>query len=405
MSATQKLSDIEIVLLWAAARHPGEAALRDIQKAVTRISNWDHFLDRAFETNLAPLVYKSLSGMENTGIPGVVLQTLKNYQRKIVIHNMQLYTELEQVGLLLNTAAIDFIPLKGMMLAEVVYQDISLRQISDIDLLVKGTQVERCKDLLIQAGWTCKEVVKLKETGSNLFNHAHPYKFIKGIAIIELHQHVHSGWSDYLINIDDYWDRAVSKPFLKGFASFLDPTDLLQHLCLHLYKHLQIDETKISSFYDIKLVIDHYRNIIDWEKFRKTSLNYGCHQQVLTVLFLTRTYWLADVPPAITECITTTEREQAKRLFLDRLRDPYGKKNENARSIITIRQLSSAKGVGNKLTMLLSAAFPSKKFMIQRYQIRQPSLVYFYYLGRVYTGIRQLFLFSWKKVKDGLIRD
>ena len=100
MSAIQKLPDIETVLLLATAQRPNEAAIEDIRKAVTRIGNWDHFLERAFETNLAPLLYKSLREIKNTGIPGFVLQALKDYRRKIVFHNMQLYTGLEKIGVI-----------------------------------------------------------------------------------------------------------------------------------------------------------------------------------------------------------------------------------------------------------------------------------------------------------------
>ena len=402
MSAIQKLPDIETVLLLATAQRPNEAAIEDIRKAVTRIGNWDHFLERAFETNLAPLLYKSLREIKNTGIPGFVLQALKDYRRKIVFHTMQLYTGLEKIGLLLNAAEIEFIPLKGMMLAEVIYKDISLRQISDIDLLVKRSQVERCKELLVAAGWSCEESVKLKETDSNLFDHAHPYKFTNGVAVIELHQHIHSGWSGYFVEINDYWKRSTSMPFLKGSASFLSPADLLQHLCLHLYQHLQSREIKISSFYDIKLVIDHYRNTIDWIELRDTCLNYGCLQQVQTVLYIAKAYWYADVPAVIFESIAATVYEQAERLFLERLGDPYRKKADSINSIITIKQISSAKGIWNKFIILIGALFPSRKFMVKRYCAKQPSLVYFYYIRRINTAVWQLFLFSWTKIKDRL---
>lgn len=363
-----------------------------VSAAIAQVTDWDRFVHRAFETNLAPLAHACFKTADTAGIPSPVLDALKSYQRKIVVHNTVLYHELENVGLLLNAANIDFIPLKGMMLAEVVYGDISLRQISDIDLLVRVRDVEACKDLLVGAGWECKSMAGLSGISGDLFRESHPYKFIKGKVVIELHQHVHNGMAKYAICIDDYWQRSIKSSFLKGHAHFLCGTDLLQHLCVHFHKHLHSTEIKISTCYDIPLVIRQYGNTIDWGMLKVTSMKYRCWKPVMEVLYLVSNHIDAIVPYRVFDDLESKTRRDTDELFVRRLALPYDQKSPRIKKPHSAPQTRK-----NRIRVALKTIFPTKQWMVNRYRIQRPLLVYLYYPIRLSKGCARLFSFiGWK---------
>ncbi len=347
--------------------------------AIAHVTDWKRFLRRAFETNLAPLAHACFRTHDTTGIPDHVLTGLRSYQRKIVAHNTLLYHALEQVVHLLNAAGIDFIPLKGMMLAEVVYGDIGLRQISDIDLLVRVRDVEACKDVLEEAGWSCRALVSMSANqGDEFFKHAHPYLFRKGDLSLELHQHVHNGWMDYTIDIDDYWKRATVSPFLKGQAYLLYPSDLLQHLCIHFYKHLNGAQIKISTLFDIPAVINHYQNRIDWVHLRETSQQYSCWKQVQSTLHLANAYCGVHAPQTLLKSFPKRFQIRNSQMFRQRIANPYFRETKG----LAVLSLSAAKRKYIFLTI-----FPHKDYMINRYCPRYPSFFHLYYPIRFFRGL------------------
>lgn len=366
-------------------------------KLCSKIKDWDYFIEKAIETNLAPLAKRGFLQI-NFELPENVSKFLKQYQQKIILHNVQLYQAMEDVGKVLNQHEIDFLPLKGMMLGEVVYNDISLRQISDIDLLVRKTDVETCKKLLVESGWDCKQLLWKSEEETGL-HHAHPYKFSKGVAVIELHQHIHDQSVRYKIDIEEYWERSKRSFFLKDYASFLSPEDLLQHLCVHAYKHLRSTEIKISSFVDFSEVINFYGNEIDWDKLLSTSIQYDCLSEVQAILTISKKYWDANVPDSILRSYSNTDSDFIEQLFLARLNDPFGKRNTEEYGVRIFGERWKANNQGNQIKNLLNDLFPSKKFMQYRYKITNSSLVYFYYPYRWWIILQNIILFIWWKLK------
>ena len=389
----------QLLLLLAKKREFKDDEKAEIRSRIAKITDWDYFLKRSFETNLAPLIKRGFAKSSNLSIPEDVLQALKTYQQKIIVHNLQLYKALEDVGLALNKAAIDFIPLKGMMLAEIVYGDVGLRQTSDIDLLVKHEKVEACKDVLIHLGWTCKAVVWKNQDETNV-KKAHPYVFRKGNAVIELHQHIHNYGMTYTVDIREYWDRANSLNFLKGKAYFLYPADLLQHLCLHTYKHLKGKEIKISSFVDFAEVINYYKDLIHWEQLRLNSIRYGCLPEVQGILAIAKKYWDAAVPDDFLNDCVTDDLILTEELFLQKLHKPFV---ENF-NIYAFKQRLKAGNGRNSLKTLYEDIFPSKKFMINRYAIKHSISVYFYYIYRWWIIFGKIIRFIGWKLKTFFVR-
>ncbi len=395
---THRLFGKEDELLLIASRWTElgkEIPEKDFVEIIEKINDWTFFLQRAFETNLAPLVLARFDRLRPGLLPLEVMKALKSYRHRILMHNLHLYRELEQIGLLFDQEGIDFIPLKGMMLAEVVYKNPGLRQISDMDLLVRVEKIEDCKNLLVRSGWDCKEILGMNRKGEDLFLVAHPYLLSKGKVNIELHQHIHNGHAGYKVPIEHYWNRAKAFPFLKSKAMFLAPEDLLQHLALHLYKHLENGQMKACSYYDIALVMDHYRHSLCWITLKGNSLNYGCWTQVHTILLLVHKFWGAHIPDDYLTGFETRRFSILEDRFAQRFCDPYNIRNNHLKNG-SIAQLVRLESNRQRWEWFWRNLFPSSQFIVRRYKVSAGWKAYLYYPYHWAGGMGQLSQLIWR---------
>lgn len=377
---------------------PSSSDFIQIDILIKKAIDWDKFVSQAIETFLAPIIYRNLKKLPANSIPNEAMQSLKNYQHQVLLHNIQLFKDCEELVSVLNKNAIDFIPLKGIFLAEVIYQNIALRHISDIDLLTKSDDVERCKNALLESGWSLLKVHQKSETVTTLVNSPHPYSFIKGNTIIELHKTIHSGLYSYHVEIADYWERSIASKYLNGEAYFLNPSDLIQHICLHLIKHLY-STVKLSAFRDLTAVINHYQAELNWDLLKNTSIKYKCFKEVQGILFLTKKYWNGNVPEII---LLNYDKQTVAELEIIFLQFITGKKSDlnlavEKRAVPTLNSIHHITGYKNKFRFLFSNFFPSKQFMINRYKIRFRFMVYFYYPLRAVIGLTKTIRFVFYK--------
>ena len=105
--------------------------------------------------DVAPLLYERLANDASpANVPGDVLQRLREIYLMTGARNALLYRELGPVLQALQHDNIPVIVLKGAHLAALVYRHIALRPMSDIDLLVHRSDLERAVAKLHDLGFT-----------------------------------------------------------------------------------------------------------------------------------------------------------------------------------------------------------------------------------------------------------
>ena len=112
--------------------------------------HWDLILERAKAHEVYPLIYRNLKNIGFPGVPESARGELEPLFRINALRNSLLAEELAQVLGTLHHAGIPVIPLKGLLLAESHFGDISLRVCADMDLLVPPRRsVNQACDLLV----------------------------------------------------------------------------------------------------------------------------------------------------------------------------------------------------------------------------------------------------------------
>ncbi len=115
--------------------------------------DWVRLLRQALVHGVLPVVYQTLAAHCRDRIPPQALANLHGSFLDIALRNRVLAEELVAVLDLLNSRGIPMLAFKGPTLAMAAYGSLSLRQFSDLDILVKVSDLARALHLLADRGY------------------------------------------------------------------------------------------------------------------------------------------------------------------------------------------------------------------------------------------------------------
>ncbi len=393
------LSAEDKLLLAAARLDPSAEEIHFMKELISAVNDWKYFTFNAIRNSIAPLAYKNLSLVQhNNEVP---LKTLAKFKQTYLVslsRNAVLYEQFKNAVNAFSLQGISFIALKGIFLAESIYKDIGLRQMSDVDLLVKNADAIPCRDILMGMGYSTLERVK-----TSFIRRQHDVKHLPPMMLngvsIEIHQKVLPDDFDYQVSIENYWKHAIPATIYGVKTLVLSPNDLLQHLCIHFDQHFRNGMIQLYSFCDIAEVLKKYQNEIDWTSFEESCDKCNCSKNVFSLLCLADKYFNAPLPEKIKQSAFQYIDKATERLFIHYLKGNR-KEISNEISNINIKSLGKINGFKNKLKYLTGDIFPSLAFMSKRYHIKHKGLIYWYYLVRIKSGITALFTHLLKRKEN-----
>jgi hypothetical protein len=285
-------------------------------------------------------------------------------------YNILVFDELTDVLNSFKTEEIDTIVLKGAALAETVYGNIGQRKISDVDILVKERDLNKARDILSALGYKMKFGSQLFYTKNDSFPMA-----------IDLHRNI---WE--LIDnstrkkIDMVWEDAIPADIAGVKTLIMSPEDSLIYSAVHMAVfHGCIMDKWIE---DIKAIIKVYSETIDWEKFVCRSREYEIDIP-LYYIFQNLLDKGLEIPGYVLKGLKPRKNNI---IFKSLVAHVFS--NKNTRSMDYLFPILVRKGFANRIKLILSYFFPSKEFLIKRYDITNEGLAYLFYF------IRPLFLIS-----------
>ena len=116
---------------------------------------WQRFLALAAQQRVKPLLWYRLrqKGLDKV-VPGCAVEALRNAFHRNTLHNLRLYGELRRLLTALNAEKIPLILLKGIFLADAVYDNMGLREMNDIDVLARPADLTGIMDIMVGMGCT-----------------------------------------------------------------------------------------------------------------------------------------------------------------------------------------------------------------------------------------------------------
>lgn len=275
------------------AVRPGPSQPEETAALVRAGLRWAELLRLAAHHRVEPLLHRSLC--QQCVRPLVPEPALDSLAATYVDHgrrNLCRFARLRSVAALLDATDIPVVLLKGAALVPLVYRDMALRPMNDIDVLVRSGDAGRAIAVLEDAGFRRRRCVCCPEGGSRRHPPQDALVDDDGVAV-DVHDGLPFDW-----DVDGLWDRARSAHV--GGRSYLvpSPEDLLVHVVLHFFRDRgRGSANALAQLADIAHLMAGAAGAVDWpwlaNEVREHDLGPAWPLTLLAVERLLR----ADVPP------------------------------------------------------------------------------------------------------------
>ena len=364
--------------------------------------NWDSILKRARQENITPLFYRKLMYTRNNqlDIPAGVIDALKEDYYSTVAHSMLLLKELNKVLNNFKSDKIDILVLKGAALLENIYQDIGLRKMTDIDILIRKEAFPEIDKTLKQLGYLSDyNWADYMDMSNSQYLNSIYYIKEEGALSIFLHLHWHiintvvPAYAYGNIDIDRFWREARQVNIAGVKTLIMAPHHLLIHLCEHLLKH---SYSPFILFCDISEVINKYeKDGLDWESVVSEAVRFNLNRPVYHGLYFSSKFLGAKIPDGILARLKPQHINYGERKIQTLI--------ENKGSIPELQYFSyfvMNDSLKKKLKFILRSIFPSRNVLALQHKISPQEIKFNHYIIKIKTAFvkgSRLLIYLWRQ--------
>jgi len=307
------LSREDELLIHCARLDLSQAKCDAIRELISGGLDWDLLWERAAWQRLSCLVSYHLRTPDLSAfVPQPMLKKLQQTYYFSLARNILLQDELSRFLSILDREGISAIVLKGAALLGIIYQDIALRPMGDLDILVKPEHLERAEAIALGQGY--KYTVNPDHSESAMAN-THQLPFLvhqEKRIVLEIHQYIVDANSPYHFELGGFWDRA--RPVSPGGTNYmtLAPEDQLLHLSIHfLYDRRFSSRSALGQLCDISELISYKGNSLNWDLVEKTIDKHHLGPGIHCVLYICKQLLGAQVPASVLAYLQPSEFNQS----------------------------------------------------------------------------------------------
>lgn len=359
-------------------------AALDEAAAVARQNHldWQAVCKVAQAERVAPLLYKLVRGRGI--VPAGVEQTLQRAYELTSRRNLYRLHELAAILRRLEEKGIAAIVLKGAALAEVVYRNIAVRPMSDLDVLVERENVPAASEALVGLGYEPKSFTPQ----GDVFRHWTEVVLRKpggGDTFVDVHWNlIVSAYYQYKIEPGWFWETAQPVQIGGARTLVLGPEAQILHLCAHLQFHH--DGQGLGWLHDIAEVVAFYEGRIDWDEVLVRAQAYELVAPLQHMLPKVADEWGASIPADVLDRLRGLRLSRNEARGIEWLEDQYRPVAQQF-----LAELVGTRGWRARLRCAWDKLFPAPAYMQSRYGMPHRVLLPLYYLYRWLLGIRSAF--------------
>ena len=321
--------------------------------------DWKSIIDLSRDHKIEGLVYSVISNEIKDTIPEDLLKLWKKEVFMSGITQQRHMKEMENVLKEFNKADIDVLVLKGLVIRD-LYNSPTLRTMSDADIVVKESDLEKSKEVLTKIGYT-----EYKQTPND-------FMFIKsGCLPIELHwdladDHFFKQISKFE---EDMWPNILPVNIGEAYANEMELEDLAIFQCIHMAKHIVYRGFGIRHLIDFTLLVDKRGSEIDWVNFLDRCKKYGIYKFVLQVMLTCNVLFDMSIPSEI-DFITNEDKSYLDEFIRDIFESGVHGKQDFVSSVASEFAYTADKEVGkneSSLKRYMRFLFPKVETMSDTY--------------------------------------
>lgn len=266
--------------------------------ALLRQVNWPEFLEVTSE-DLYPYVGSRLEPYVGSLETPPEWERFSEARRLTAIHNLRLRHELGKVLDVLRQHEIPALALKGIVLAHTSYPELSLRPMSDLDLLVPPEKREAAVHVVQMLGYEYSEAAlathrnQMWDLAANE-EVAPPLRHGTSGTLLEIHSQLECSEPILPMPVQEFWSRSILVEVNGLKVRTLCAEDFLLHLCLHQSRHHRFEKGFLPLI-DLRLLIESQAQW-NWSGIVERCLRCGCATWMYLSLELARDLVGAPIP-------------------------------------------------------------------------------------------------------------
>ncbi|QHE59806.1 hypothetical protein FHE72_01180 [Rossellomorea vietnamensis] len=287
---------------------------KENEKSVKEILNtyeidFQYLLESSLKHKVTQLIANHLIKLDESKVIRTYYKKILNYHYLGNLErNKALFDEVINILCTFEKHKIKVVPLKGTVIAPLIYGDIGLRSLNDIDFLISTKSKKKVSELLKEQGYIIGNYIWAKDSiepvskseelmwrmnAGNLYSHVKKINnhFLKFLIVdfsydVDLQKNFHA--SEKLIS------AAKKSEFLGKEAFLLSDLDFFFHLAIHLYKEATNVEfvnhqadLNLIKFCDIREFLLVKSKDFDWENIAKKAMDLGIEKALYFSVYYT----------------------------------------------------------------------------------------------------------------------
>lgn len=260
---------------------------------------WEEAYNASQEHFLSEVIFHKIANAKV--LPNEIYEKWKRQSIICRVASVRHLSQIEDIVQLFTKSGIECILLKGLVMKD-FYPLPELRAMSDADILVKESDLDKATEILIDNGFY-----------QNGITTHHRVMEKKGYKHIELHWTITNSRiieSGEMID-KSIWDEKREILLGKEKTYSLSLEDQVIHLALHMGAHFSSIGFGLKQLFDLAILIDRKNNDIDWniveEKIKATGKN-----NFIRVIFLLCNYLFEVKVPIKLKELSLDENEKMK---------------------------------------------------------------------------------------------
>jgi hypothetical protein len=387
----QQLTTEEKLLLSLCRLHFTDDQKREIGNLMKRVTGWDKFVTLSNEHGVISLSWYNIVETGNKDfIPSEYLGKLHSGYLKSLARNTRIFDLLKEVLELAEKENIKIVLLKGLALEQTIYGNRGLRQMNDIDILVRQDSAIRLRKKLLAIGFVSIPIISpLHEKVMPAYGKHLPEMIKKGLSV-EIHFRL----------FDQPGNSLTERLFNEAKLQALDSSDFeiyipdtllfFLHLVKHLDKHEKIGTSQLRLYLDLVVLLLEQRREIGSKEFLKLAETAGLNYPLIEKLYILRLFWNISFPAWIEKQFEKFDKVKISERFLHFLRHPSGNEPEKEPDSL-LKPLENIPEVINKFLFIMGYLFPSLTFMQFRYKTKDRFIAIAFYPVRWFKLLKLLF--------------
>lgn len=264
-------------------------ALKNTKTNQKSAFDWEKIYEDAKAHKVQGLIYTAISEEMLETMDKDLLKRWKVDTFNTGISQIIHIKQIERILALINKAQIPVVVLKGLVVRE-YYHRPELRTMCDADILVKESDLDKVRELLLNEGY---------EEGES--TEAHLVFYHSSHMPVEVHWTLADGrfFRGNTSFEKNLWENTQTVKVGEVSVLSLGDEDLSLHLCVHMATHIISSGFGIRQIADLALLVDKIGEQINWNHFINKTKECGVEKFTIVIFMLARELFDIQIPNVI----------------------------------------------------------------------------------------------------------